>query len=158
MKPGLRLIFLAGGLCFLALLLVFPGGRSQAQDQTITRLVTGVVFDPQNQPVLGAVVSLNSSQPDTPPLAQDATQQDGRYALEVPPNPPNNLSVTIQREHYQTATIPLDATAMRELQAGEVVVLPDTVLRHRISLSFWVARSGSRWSTLASRSSPSRRT
>jgi Na+/H+ antiporter NhaD/arsenite permease-like protein len=129
------LLVLAGGIG-LALALGQAGARAMGPSSTF--LITGSVQDRQGQPVEGAQVTLSSAQRGAP-MAQAVTQPDGRYVLSLPPNIPDTLAIHIERAHFKTAYIELDAAAIQSLRNGESVVLPDTTLLRQVTLAFWIA-------------------
>jgi Na+/H+ antiporter NhaD/arsenite permease-like protein len=129
------LLVLAGGIG-LAVALGQTGAR--ATEPSPTFLIAGSVQDRQGQPVEGAQVTLSSAQQDAP-VAQAVTQPDGRYVLSLPPHIPDRLTIHIERAHFKTAYIELDAAAIQSLRNGESVVLPDTTLLRQVTLAFWIA-------------------
>ena len=102
-------------------------------------LVTGTLHDPQGQPVEGASVVLIN--PDSQIVyAESISQPNGWYELSMASSdfsPP--LIVHIQREHYQANSIEVGDRDLQLLKEGQAVVLADTILKHHISLSFWIA-------------------
>jgi Na+/H+ antiporter NhaD/arsenite permease-like protein len=122
----------------IGLTLALGQARAQATEPSPSFLITGSVQDRQGQPVEGAQVSLSSAQQGAP-VAQAVTQPDGRYVLSLPANIPDTLTIHIERAHFKTADIKLDAAAIQSLRNGESVVLPDTTLLRKVTLAFWVA-------------------
>jgi Na+/H+ antiporter NhaD/arsenite permease-like protein len=122
----------------LGLALVFSSPGVQAQPTGPSRLVTGLVYDPQGQPVEGVqVAGLVSGQDES--IATAATQADGRYALSMPANVPGSLSIHLTRAHFEDTQIDLDQASVEILRSGQTVVLPDTVLPRSIGPAFWIA-------------------
>jgi Na+/H+ antiporter NhaD/arsenite permease-like protein len=111
---------------------------SRAEEPLPQPLVTGVVYDRQGSPVLGARVILSAG-PDAEPLSETATQADGRFALPLPERVPGELAVHIERAHFRATSIDLNAAALESLRAGQSVALPHTTLLRRISAAFWIA-------------------
>lgn len=122
----------------ISLALVLPTISARAEKSTPSPLVIGRVYDHQGQPVRGAQVTLNSGQGSVV-LAQATTQPDGYYELSVPETISDTLSVEIKRPHFQDTQIKLDAATIQSLRDGGPVVLPNTVLRRRITPAFWIA-------------------
>ena len=118
------------------LLLHQPAGLAQAPEAGW--LVTGFVHDKQGTAVQNAQVSL-LAKGVTEPLAQALTQSDGRFTLVLTDEPPADLTIAVTREHFKGLDLPLDAAAVKTLQANRSLVLPDVTLLRRISLSFWIA-------------------
>ena len=132
-----RLWCLVALLLASCLLLIIVGGNSQAEEPLPSAL-TGLVEDRQGVPVRGAEVTLYAS-PGGEPISETTTQPDGRYALFLPELVPDELTVHIERVHFDRADIELSPGAIETLRAGQSVVLPDTVLPRRVSPAFWVA-------------------
>lgn len=138
MAKPLRFYLLIALLLPAGLLLSLPRQNAQGQTAENARLISGTVYDRQGQLVADAQVILRAAdEPD--PLTQALTQPDGRYALALPATVPDQLTIHIEREHFQPAAIPLDDMALQSLRAGQPIVLPDTILQRQVTLSFWVA-------------------
>ena len=127
------LAFLLGACLLLALLT----GNSRA-DAPSRSLLTGLVQDSQGVAVKNAKISLHAAT-EGEPLSETLTQPDGRYALPLPEQIPGELSVHIERPHFEHADIVLTSADIETLRAGQPVELPDTVLPRRISPAFWGA-------------------
>ncbi|MEJ2732456.1 MAG: ArsB/NhaD family transporter [Anaerolineae bacterium] len=129
---------LAALLIGLSLILVLSSPAVQAEEPAPSRLITGRVYDQQGQPVQG-VQAAATEHGDGEPIAQSATQADGRYALVMPDNIPDRLVVQLERTHFESEQIDLDPSTITSLQNGQTVVLPDTTLSRRIGPAFWLA-------------------
>ncbi len=101
-------------------------------------LLTGTIIDSQDQPVEEALVTLWSN-PTAEPLVEGATQSDGRYALELDDSVPDQLTVRIERPHFQEVEIILSAGTISSLQAGQAVQVPQVILARQIDPAFWIA-------------------
>ncbi|MFN2220312.1 MAG: SLC13 family permease [Anaerolineae bacterium] len=120
-----------------SLLLALLAGNSRAEEP-LPSLLTGLVEDSQGVAVKNAKVSLYTvSQSDS--LSETVTQPNGRYALPLPEQIPDEMFVHIERAHFDEADIELTPSAIETLRAGQSVVLPDTILPRRISPAFWGA-------------------
>jgi Na+/H+ antiporter NhaD/arsenite permease-like protein len=138
MHKPLRFYALIASMILAGVLLALPGHSALGQTPDSTRLIFGTVLDRQNQPVADARVTLYAAgQPD--PLEETLTQPNGSYALPLPDTLPDQLSVHVEHEHFQSAEVALDATALQNLQAGQPVSLPDTVLARQVTLSLFIA-------------------
>ena len=138
MLKSLRFTALLASLILAGVLIAIPGHNALGQTVDTQRLITGVVYDRQQQPVVNAVVTLHTAGvPD--PLAEAVTQPDGRYALTPPAVLPDQLSVRIEREHFQPSEVMLDAAAIQTLRANHPVSLPDTIMLRQVTLSLWIA-------------------
>ena len=138
MHTQARFYVLISTLVLAGLVLAMPRQSAKGQGTEATGLLTGTVYDHQEQLVADARVTLQLPG-DTEPLAETRTQADGRYALSVPQSLPDQLTVRILREHFEPVVMVLDAATIQSLQAGQPVVLPDTVLARQITASFWIA-------------------
>jgi Na+/H+ antiporter NhaD/arsenite permease-like protein len=137
MSGRIRLPWLVAFLLGASLILALTGLGSQAEE-TLPPLITGSLYDSQNQPVVGAEVTLLTSTRDEP-LTTSETQPSGRYALVLSGPVPDDLTIHIERAHFQEKDLPLNAQSIQSLRAGESVVLADSTLPRRISPAFWIA-------------------
>ncbi|MFN2186840.1 MAG: SLC13 family permease [Anaerolineae bacterium] len=109
-----------------------------AEDGASSPLLTGLVFDPQDQPVEGVQVTVVA--PDQgDQLGSVVTQADGRYALAIPGSVPDRLIVQLERAHFENKQIELSAASIQSLKGGQTVVMPDTSLSRSIGAAFWLA-------------------
>ncbi|MBE2223293.1 MAG: citrate transporter [Anaerolineae bacterium] len=125
-------------LVVIGLLLAVPWHNARGQAPETTLLITGAVYDSQDQPVADALVSLHEANNDEA-LTETLTQPNGRYSLTLPETIPNQLTVWVEREHFQPEIVRLDTDAMQSLHAGQPIVLPVTILQRQITASFWIA-------------------
>jgi Na+/H+ antiporter NhaD/arsenite permease-like protein len=129
---------LAIALLAVCLVLVLAGQGSRAQEPPPSPLVTGVIRDPQNQPVRDVEVTMRV--PGTEEvLTQAVTQSNGRYAVPAPDHIPDLLALHFERPHFEQQTLELDAAQVADLQAGRSVVLAEITLARRVTAAFWVA-------------------
>jgi Na+/H+ antiporter NhaD/arsenite permease-like protein len=138
MRRDIRFYGLVFILMVAAALFLLPQHHGQAQSEQNGRLITGFIHDRQGTAVQDAQVSLLAPGASEP-LATTVTQPDGRFTLAFTQNPVVGLSVRITRDHFHQADIPLDNAAIQDLRNNGSLVLPDTTLLRRISLSFWIA-------------------
>jgi Na+/H+ antiporter NhaD/arsenite permease-like protein len=129
------LIALLVGLS-LTLILTNPG--VQAEVPAPSRLIMGRVYDSQGQPVQGVEVAVIEHN-EGDPIARSTTQADGRYALAMADEVPDELIIQLERAHFQDEQIDLDPVGIQNLKGGQTVVLPDTILSRRIGPAFWLA-------------------
>ena len=131
-------------LAILALLYSFAGRPVAAQEADSSGpsdsiyLVTGTVFDKQNVPVRDALVILTNETGDAH-LAEDVTQPDGRYAMNLEAPIPDRLFVQIGRPHFDEIEVELEADAIQTLRTGQPVEIPEVVLTRKITAAFWIA-------------------
>jgi len=111
--------------------------QSPAQERQSGALLTGIIYDRQGQPVFNALVSLISAGGN--PIEQSNTQQDGRYALEIPNPLPDGLLLSIERAHFHSMELPLQDEVQAELEQGGIVALADLTLVRRVDIGFWIA-------------------
>jgi hypothetical protein len=131
--PVVAALLLAIGLAWL-----LPRAGASADGPVTDRMLTGAVHDRQSQLVEGAQISLRA-RGDEGLLAEATTQADGRYALSLPLQLPDELVLHVERTHFEETQIELQTATLRGLESGEVVVLPDTVLARSVGPAFWVA-------------------
>ena len=138
MNKQLRFNLLVVVLFVAGLLLAIPWQSVKSQGTEDVGLITGTVYDRQDQLVADAVVTLHTPD-DSSPLAESLTQADGRYALSVPETLPDQVTLTVAREHFEPVVVTLDTADIQTLRAGQPVVVQDMILKRKITPSFWVA-------------------
>jgi Na+/H+ antiporter NhaD/arsenite permease-like protein len=121
-----------------AFLLLSRAKGVSAQPQAGQPLIIGKVLDTQGGAISEADVTLIGGS-DQKVLETTITQDDGLYALPVPHPMPAQAAVQIQRNHFKPTRLALGQENIRLLQAGEPIVMPDTVLERRIGAAFWIA-------------------
>jgi Na+/H+ antiporter NhaD/arsenite permease-like protein len=122
----------------ICLLSVVTPSRIQAQDVRSIAWITGTVKDLQNQPVVGAKVTLLDNL-DSDILVEARTQEDGRYTLATPDEIPDTLNIHIERSHFRNNTISLSPEIVESLRLGKSLVLPDINMTRHITPAFWIA-------------------
>jgi Na+/H+ antiporter NhaD/arsenite permease-like protein len=137
MERKVRAWWLVALLLGLSLILTLSGRDSEAGEPP-PPLIAGLVSDQQGQPVAGAEITLHGPL-GSEPLSSATTQPDGRFALVLPDVIPDTLSIRVEHAHFEEKEIEPDPEAIQALQAGQAVVLPDTILPRRLSPAFWIA-------------------
>jgi Na+/H+ antiporter NhaD/arsenite permease-like protein len=137
MERKVRAWWLVALLLGLSLILTLSGRDSEAEEPP-PPLIAGLVSDQQGQPVAGAEITLHGPL-GSEPLSSATTQPDGRFALVLPDVIPDTLSIRVEHAHFEEKEIEPDPEAIQALQAGQAVVLPDTILPRRLSPAFWIA-------------------
>jgi Na+/H+ antiporter NhaD/arsenite permease-like protein len=122
----------------ISLVLLWSNNSIQAQEANAIPWITGNVYDKQNQPVEDAHVFLLEGEEDLP-LAEANTQEDGRYTLAVPEDPPENLVVHFERAHFKDSNLTLSEGIAESLRLGKTLVVPDVHLERQIDPAFWIA-------------------
>ena len=125
-------------LVLAVVVLEIPWKTVPVQAATPAPLVTGSVFDHQGQPVADARVWI-ASELASNPLVETNTQPDGRYTLVMPDVISDQLTLHIERAHFQSVNIPMSSVEIKDLRSSQTVILPDTTLIHRINFAFWLA-------------------
>jgi Na+/H+ antiporter NhaD/arsenite permease-like protein len=135
---GQRWLLLAILLCGAALVLV--GGRPLLAAQADGPIgLAGRLLDPQGQPVRGAEVIVREGR-SSKPIALAESQHDGTFVLDLPSRQFSpNLTIGMDRPHFQALEIELEAENVTRLNAGESLRLPDIELSRNITPGFWVA-------------------
>ncbi len=156
-RPGRRLaavydrLFSAGQwimayrLPLLILLVTLAGlavrandAQARAATTAVSPLITGRIRDVQNQPIFDAAVTAISGQ-DV--LAKGVSQEDGRYALLLVANDPipDQITIQVERHHFQTATYGLDSEDIQNLRQDNLLNVPLLTLQRHITAGFWIA-------------------
>jgi len=138
MRGPFRHFTLAVLLLFILLGLLLPGESIQAQEAEPAALIVGIVKDRQDQPVVDARVVLVKDDINNP-LSETTTQADGRYALVLPDELPDTLSVHIVRPHFQDYSLQLSPNEILKLDACEMIVMHEITLQREINPAFWIA-------------------
>jgi Na+/H+ antiporter NhaD/arsenite permease-like protein len=138
MRQFLRWLILISILITGILFLVIPLKDTQAQIEGSSVLVVGTVLDTQNQAVAAVQVNLNNPGADKA-IAEAITQPDGSYLLPVTGQIPPALSLEFERAHFKNTTVQLDASQLKQLQAGETVTMPEVKLERHINPAFWIS-------------------
>ena len=125
-------------LCLAAALLLIHPHAGSAQVPDSGWLITGFIHDKQGTAVQGAQVNL-LEQGMAAPLAETATQPDGRFTLVLSEQPPSDLSITVTREHFKEADLTLDAAASQTLLDSGSLSLPEVTLLDRHPHFCWYA-------------------
>ncbi len=125
----------AAALILIAAILVLSNARAQTNESG-KQMLTGMVQDEQNQPVSDASVSLLAA---GEPIARTKTQPDGHYIISLPRNPSGPLILRIERTHFQTTEMSVDADSVADLSERQALVLPAVTLKRQIGPAFWIA-------------------
>ncbi|MGD8465842.1 MAG: carboxypeptidase-like regulatory domain-containing protein, partial [Anaerolineae bacterium] len=138
MRRETRFWWLVALLIGAAAVLAFSSMGGTQAEEPLPPVITGLVIDGQDQPVEAATVTLHATGSEEI-LSETETQADGRFALLVPENPPDNLVIRFDRPHFAETDISISPQAAQDLQAGESLVLADMVLSRETSPAFWIA-------------------
>jgi len=129
----LILLFIASGSVLLSRERV-----SAAQELPNQLWILGTIQDSHGQPVKDVNIHLFiESTPDA--IGETKTQTDGRFALQVPEPLPDQLSLRLDRPHFQQIKISLKEKDLSTLNSGNSFALPTITLEREINSSFWVA-------------------
>lgn len=124
-------------LLVVGLFIVWLNSPSKAQE-TAPVLISGSLFDQQNQPIKAAQVSLKSEDLQTS-LAETQSQPSGVFALQAPIGIPDNLYLHIQRPHFKDLEFHFSSEHIQQLRNGKTVILPDLTMTRIINAAFWIA-------------------
>jgi Na+/H+ antiporter NhaD/arsenite permease-like protein len=130
-------MILAIGVALIALILGAPQADS-ASGQTEGFLIAGQLVDPQGQPVVGAEVSAHVSSGDDPQVKAES-QENGSWSLLLPEVPEENLVISIERHHFETQSLSLNAEDLRQLKETGIYRVGELTLVRKINASFWAA-------------------
>jgi Na+/H+ antiporter NhaD/arsenite permease-like protein len=112
-------------------------GRAQESDDS-GYVITGVLVDGQGQPVEGAHVLATESGTEEP-VAEAESQHSGDWSLQLAALPEQDLTVTIERPHFETATFTLSRADLVQLGTSGTFRLGRFEMERRISAGFWAA-------------------
>lgn len=137
---------LAGLLISVAVLLylaALPGHAQEAGGSTTRPVngptITGILVDPQQQPVQGALVEILAGEQEEL-VAETETQANGSFTVVVPPESlESELKVVIERSHFQGVHYDLKESDLTTMREDGILVLPVGELNRRITLGFWIA-------------------
>ena len=101
-------------------------------------IFTGLLQDPQGQPVAGAEVKAVVGDAGLP-LATTESQENGTFTLPLPALPTGPLTILVERPHFETATRTLTASERRQLGDSGTFRLGAIDLERRVSAGFWAA-------------------
>jgi Na+/H+ antiporter NhaD/arsenite permease-like protein len=132
-----RSIFIALFIA-IGLILIWNNAGTQGQEVRSIAWITGSVYDKQNQPVVGAQVTLLSGENEDI-VVEALTQKDGRYTLETPSEISDSLNIFIERSHFEDSTLSLSSEIGESVRSGKSLVVPDVVMNRRITPAFWIA-------------------
>jgi len=138
MNQSMRKTIFAIGLLAVSLALVWINTSPQAQSDPSPVLIGGSLFDPLDQPVKNAQVTLMAEDRQTM-LAEANTQTTGNFLLDAPDEIPPALYLVIERQHFKSLELPLASEQLLALRSGESVILPDLVLERQIGIAFWIS-------------------
>ena len=132
------------GLIFFILLLAVTSVLlslekvSAAQELSSQPWILGSIQDSLNQPVKDVNIYLIAdSEPEA--IAVVKTQLDGRFAVQVPELFPDQLSLHLDRPHFQQIDFNLKENDLSSLKSGNSIALPTFTLEREITAAFWVA-------------------
>jgi Na+/H+ antiporter NhaD/arsenite permease-like protein len=132
------------GLIFFLLLLAVTSVLlsldkvSAAQEFSKQPWILGSIQDSLNQPVKDVNIYLIAeSEPEA--IAAVKTQLDGRFAVQVPTLIPDQLSLHLDRPHFQQIDFNLKENDLISLKSGHSIALPTFTLEREITAAFWVA-------------------
>ncbi|MFA9404523.1 MAG: SLC13 family permease, partial [Anaerolineales bacterium] len=138
MKSSTQRTIVVIGLLLAVLILILPNFIQDGAAQSTTPLIVGLLKDSQDQPISGAKVTLKDPSVDLV-VNESESQDNGRFALVVPRQVPDELSIHIERPHFDEELIVIPSEGINRLRIGQTVVLEDTVMSRQINIAFWVA-------------------
>jgi Na+/H+ antiporter NhaD/arsenite permease-like protein len=109
-----------------------------AQEPLEESYLVGMIEDQQNEPVVGAEVILQDVGTGEH-LIEVETESDGRFAIPIPEQIPQELGIHVERPHFEVVDFPLEASSVQQLERGESLTLPRLTLERKITPAFWIA-------------------
>jgi len=137
MNKIIRQSLMVASLLATGLALIWINKPTEAQE-TAPVLIAGSLYDRQDQPIKGALVTLMSEEQEDS-LSETQSQPSGMFALEAPADIPENLYLVIERPHFEALEFPLRQENIQQLRNGETVTLPDLTMTRIINIAFWIA-------------------
>ncbi len=131
---------LAGLALGVSLILLACGASrvDSVEQQSDGYFISGRLFDPHGQPVVAAEISAHLSD-SSQSLVETESQEDGSWSLLLPAFPEKNLTITIERHHFEAQTLGLGAKELGLLEQAGTYRIADLTLERRISAGFWAA-------------------
>lgn len=126
------------GVIIGAATLLFVPSPDAAQTHQNDAWIIGKVFDPEHTPLEGASVDLIVT--DTyQSISHAETQADGQFALLVEQPVTTNVSLHIERAHFQATDLQLSRDIIESLAIGTPVAIGEITLARHINSAFWIA-------------------
>ncbi|MGD8732717.1 MAG: SLC13 family permease [Anaerolineales bacterium] len=138
MKPMLRNALVSLLVISISFSIFVWTQQAEAQESSGEQYLVGLVEDQQNEPVAEADVILIDADSGEH-LSATETESDGRFAVPIPSQISGDVSVSIERAHFETSEIPLSTDSIDQLQQDESLSLPTVTLERKITPAFWVA-------------------
>lgn len=138
MKPMLRNALVSLLVISISFSIFVWTQQAEAQESSGEQYLVGLVEDQQNEPVAEADVILIDADSGEH-LSATETESDGRFAVPIPSQISGDVSVSIERAHFETSEIPLSTESIDQLQQDESLSLPTVTLERKITPAFWVA-------------------
>ncbi len=134
----------AGVLLFLFLLLTTIDAAQSAQndDDSGQYVITGLLLDTQEQPVVDAEIVIYPRQESgetAEPLAETHSLEDGSFALRLSELPPESAVLAIESHHFATQEELLAGQPIENLSQQGFHNLEPLTLARRITIGFWLA-------------------
>lgn len=140
MKPVLRRQTILLSLVALVgwVLTYFPSPVKASGELQAQKTIVGRVLDTHGEPIADVEVSLqDADQGQT--LVTARSQPDGRFTLVVPEQFPEHVQVVIERPHFKSAIMEVDAGQINRMAIGETYTLAPIELVRLVNSGFWVA-------------------
>ncbi len=133
---------IASGILLLLMLMasiLFAGSSGAAQAQTEMRyVITGQIFNEQDQPVDGAHIRL-VSEGTSDSIVETETGEDGSWGLIFDWLPQGQLELLVERQHYRSEEILIDPDMHTQLEERGALILDGIKLERRVTGAFWAA-------------------
>jgi len=136
-----RGIYLLAGLFLAGAALVSMVGEARAEGDALQAgeyVITGVLLDPQGQPVEAAGVKAVSEGSDEA-LAEGESHSDGSWSLALSALPGDGLQIVVERPHFVDWTYALDQEDLQSLERSGAISLGEIELTRKVSAGFWAA-------------------
>ena len=128
------LLFFVITACF-SLAVSFEPEPAAAQG-TRGYVITGELTNAQGQPIKHAQVRLTAG---TEVVGSVESGEDGIWVLQLDRIPSADLSLLIERQHYQSEKIPFNPAMRMELEQYNSILIGEITMERRVTGAFWAA-------------------
>jgi Na+/H+ antiporter NhaD/arsenite permease-like protein len=130
-------------LCFILLVSLFlwlvePGNARGISEIENGYLIHGTIFDNQDNPLAMTIIEIREGQQGEV-IASVESHENGEWNLFITDIPSEDLTLLIERPHFQEQVIQLQENEIQNLRQKGILGLGDIVLERRLTPAFWAA-------------------
>jgi len=134
----LQILFKAGLLICLLILLMDMGVRPGHASQTGDYIITGQLNDSLGQPIENARISGLDAESKSL-LGEAESRIDGSWSLQLDTLPEQGLEIAIERSHFLPQSVALSQESLSNLGDTGIYRIETMELERKIDSSFWIA-------------------